>query len=367
MVRATFIMEQHLGHQTYYQNLRRFVEQEGQLDAAWVPVKYEQGRLAEWIPLPEKIRGSLRGMSEVRKALHGPPFDVAFFNTQVPAALGGRHVWNKPYVVATDITPAQYDQLSHLYNHRPDKKGPLQAYKHQVNVRMLRRAARLLPWSTWTRDSLIEDYGVDPTRIDVVPPGVDLSLWTPGTTRSAGPLRILFVGGDFHRKGGPTLLDAFRALPKGAAELHVVTRTQLAPEDGVHTYYGIQPNSPHLIELYQQADVFVLPTEAEAFGIAAVEACAAGLAVIATAVGGLRDIVADGETGFLVAPRDVMAIRSKLLRLAEDTGLRQRMGAAARLRAEERFDAKQSARRVVEHLLAVANCNDREVASSVAA
>lgn len=354
-MRVTFVMEQHIGHQTYYQNLRRGVEQDGKITAVWMPVTYNgASNLLTRLPgISNSLRGTLQGMIQVRRALSGGHYDVAFFNTQVPAALAARKVRRRPYVLASDITPIQYDGMSHLYGHQPDKAGLLASYKHRINVGLMRGAARILPWSHWTRDSLIRDYGVSAERIDVVPPGVDLQLWKPANTeRRAGPLRILFVGGDLYRKGGATLLETFRMLPRGSAELHLVTRSQITPEEGVHTYYTMRPNSPELIALYQSADVFVLPTEAEAFGIAAIEASAAGLAIIATAVGGLADVVSDGETGFLVKPHDVTNLHALLGRLADKPELRVRMGRAARQRAETYFDAQRNAARVIEHLRA---------------
>jgi glycosyltransferase involved in cell wall biosynthesis len=355
MTRVAFVMEQHIGHQTYYQNLRRAVDGDRRITPAWTPVTYAgASTLLDRIPgLPGSMRGSLQGMLQVRRAVYAGEYDVAFFNTQVPAALAGGGVRRRPFVIATDITPLQYDAVSHLYGHRPDKGGPLSAYKHRVNVRLLRGAARLLPWSSWTAASLTADYGVDPARIDVVPPGVDLAQWSPGE-RQDGPLRILFVGGDLYRKGGATLLQAFRALPAGSAELHLVTRTRIEPETGVRVYYDMQPNSPELVALYKRSDVFALPTEAEAFGIAAIEASASGLAVVATSVGGLVDIVADGESGFLVPPRDVTALSARLAQLARDRQLGVHMGRAARARAEQRFDAQRNAARTIAHLLEVA-------------
>lgn len=353
MIRTTFVMEQHLGHQTYYQNLQRFVEQERLIEANWVPVTYHEPQaLWERIPLlPPNIRGSLSGRAQVRRGLADSASDVIFFNTQVPAMLGGTLTGRRPYLVATDITPRQYDQLSAGYGHRPDRPGLLKNYKHRVNVSVLRRATRLLPWSTWTRDSLIQDYGVDPQRIEVIPPGVDLNRWTPGPISTNRPLQILFVGGDLHRKGGGTLLKAFRMLPPGAAELHLVTRTTIAQEEGVQLYHNMQPNSPALLALYQSADVFVLPSEAEAFGIAAVEAAAAGLAAIVTPIGGLTDIVIEGENGFFVQPGDVAALSDRLARLAHDPSLRLRMGTSARAHAERHFDARRNAERTVQYLM----------------
>jgi glycosyltransferase involved in cell wall biosynthesis len=348
-------MEQHIGHQTYYQNLRRSVEQDGAITANWAPITYKDASqiLARLPGISNSLRGTLQGMLQVRRAISGGRYDVAFFNTQVPAALAAQQVRRRPYVLATDITPIQYDNMSHLYGHQADKYGLLAAYKHRVNVMLLRGATKVLPWSHWAQDSLIRDYGVSAESIDVVPPGVDLQLWKPAPAqrqRRAGALRILFVGGDLYRKGGATLLEAFRSLPRGSAELHLVTRSQIASEEGVQTYYTMRPNSPELIALYQSADVFVLPTEAEAFGIAAIEASAAGLAIIATAVGGLADIVSDGVTGFFMQPGDTADLCSLLGRLIDNPELRARMGQAARQRAETLFDAQHNAARVIKHL-----------------
>lgn len=353
MTRATFVMEQHLGHLTYCRNLQRFVDASTHIRATWVPVTYsDPGSLWERLtPLPRHIRGTLCGRGQVREGLARTTSDVAFFNTQVPAMLGGRLTRQQPYVIATDLTPIQYDQMSRQYGHRPDRSGPLKAYKHRVNVAVLRGAARLLPWSTWARDSLIKDYGVAPDRIEVVPPGVDLTQWVPGQPRSEGPLRILFVGGDLYRKGGEVLLQAFRALPRGTAELVLVTRTTVPQEAGIVSYHNLQPNSPELIHLFQTSDVFVLPTEGEAFGIAVAEASAAGLPAIVTPVGGLTDIVVDGETGFLMQPGDVHTLTERLRCLADNLELRRRLGRGARQRAETYFDAQCNAGRVVANLL----------------
>lgn len=353
MVRAIFLMEQHIGHKTYYENLRRFVEQERDLQCAWVPITYkDSSRLLDLTPgLSKHVRGSLHGALQVRRALDGDTYDVAFFNTQVPAMMGAGQLKRRPYIISTDITPIQYDQMANRYGHQPDHPGPIANFKHQINVDVLRGAARVLPWSTWAHDSLIHDYGVDPQRIEVIAPGVDLSHWKPYTRSGISPLRILFVGGDLHRKGGATLLDAFRRLPQGAAELHIVTRTEIPPEAGVHTYYKLRPNSPELITLYRTSDVFVLPSEAEAFGIAAAEACAAGLAVIATAVGGLTDIIEDGRSGYVIPVGNPAALHDRLGRLISSPMLRVQMGRAARKRAERFFDAEANAARIASHLL----------------
>lgn len=355
MLRVHFFMEQHLGHRTYYENLRRYVEKDTRIAAHWVPITYaRRGGIIEKLHfLPARVSGGLQGRAQVHEGLRNGPADVAFYNTQVPAALGGALARRLPYVIATDLTPIQYDAIGRLYGHAPDRWNLLKTYKHSVNRKLFCGAARLLPWSAWAGDSMVADYGVDPSKVEVLPPGVDLSIWRPAEPAPDGVFRVLFVGGDFERKGGPTLRRAFHGLASHTAELHVVTRSRLAETRGLFVYNGMTPNSEDLIALYRRCDVFVLPSEAEAFGIAAAEATAMGLPVIASRGGGLAEIVADGETGFLIESGDERALMERLRALAHNADLRVRMGRAARKRAELRFDASRNAARLLDCMLEV--------------
>lgn len=352
MLRAACFMETHLGHYSYYQNLRRFIDQSKDVAATWIEVTYtDPSSFYNRVPgLPGGVRGMLIGRTQVRAGLSQNNFDISFFNTQVPAVLGGDLVGKKPYIISTDITPIQYDEMGAEYGHRADRFGPLRDFKHRENSRRFCGAARILPWSTWVRGSLIADYQVAPNAIDVIAPGVDIDVWKPGNRADGGPMRALFVGGDFYRKGGSVLLEALDMLPKGVVELAVVTRSDIPQKDGVTIYKNMRPNSPDLIALYQSCDVFVLPSKAEAFGIAAVEASAVGLPVIATAVGGLTDIVTPDETGFLISPDNPYDLADYLRTLAEIPGLRRRFSEAARSKVEDRFNARKNAARFIEIL-----------------
>jgi len=349
-IQATFVMEQHLGHNAFYQNLRRALPAASPVDAAWVEVTYTNtGAWWEELKLlSAHVRGTLCGRQQVVTGLRRQKNDIVFFNTQAPAALAGNVVRTQPYILCTDITPIQYDGMGAHYNHRPDRHPLLKRFKHRVNCNLFQGAVRLVPWSTWVRDSLIADYGVPPERITVVPPGVDTERWRPQQQKDAQrPVQILFVGGDFERKGGDLLLQAFRALPPGVAELTVVTRTKMSPAVDVRVRNDLHPNSPELIALYQASDLFVLPTKAEAFGIAAVEAGAVGLPVIATDVGGVSDIVVHEETGLLMPPDNAQALYTHLLRLIDEPAWRKRLGNQARARTAEKFDARKNAAQIL--------------------
>jgi glycosyltransferase involved in cell wall biosynthesis len=353
-LQAVFVMEQHIGHRSYYLNLRRHIEPQPGVHARWVEVTYEQnGIIGTALKLlPSRLRGPLVGSSQVIQGLR-QPYDIAVFNTQVPAALSLGRANRKPAVLCLDITPVQYDQMATHYQHPTDRFELVRRFKHNANRRLLQNAARLLPWSSWVQDSLETDYEVNPEKIEILPPGVDLAFWKPDESRRSSLPRILFVGGDFYRKGGEVLLDAFQSLQPGRAELVLVTRTELPIRPGMRVYNHMQPNSPELIQLYQSCDIFVLPTQAEAFGIAAVEASAAGLPVIATRVGGLRDIVLEGENGYLVPVQDPGTLARRLEVLIGDPDLRRRLGHKSRQHASLHFDACKNAARMSEILVEI--------------
>ena len=106
--------------------------------------------------------------------------------------------------------------------------------------------------------------------------------------------------------------------------------------DRVPGALGLVPHD-ELAPLYERAAVMAVPSHREGFGVACAEAMAHGRPVVASAVGGLLDLVVDGETGLLVPPRDVDALRSALERLLGDAALRKRLGEAGRARIREHF------------------------------
>ncbi|MBR5255231.1 MAG: glycosyltransferase family 4 protein [Bacteroidales bacterium] len=99
--------------------------------------------------------------------------------------------------------------------------------------------------------------------------------------------------------------------------------------------------------LFARADIFVFPSYLEAFGLVAAEAMSAGLPVVATTVGSVPDMVAEGENGFLVAPGDVSALSERVERLLSNPELRQSMGRAGLARYREKYSQEQFEKRIV--------------------
>lgn len=347
--RVAFVMEQVLGHTTWSLNLRSALDALG-IEAVWVETTlHRDGGVPERLPgLPTVLRAGLRGLLDVRHGLAGQRYDALLFNTQKVAMLCQPYLLRTPTLLMTDVTPTQYDRMSTPYRHGASEPGPVAGAKRAVNTMNFRIAKALVGWSRWTARSLIDEYRVPAERVHVVPPGVDTSVWRPGPRARSSRPRLLFVGGDFERKGGPSLLRAFSALEMAdRAELHIVTRDAVPGTRGVIVHHGMRNGSAALRQLYAEADAFVLPTIADCFSIAAIEAMAAGLPVAVTDVGGVADIVVHGENGFLLPPGDRRALGSALTSFVDDEELRQRMGVAARERAVAHFDARDSATRIL--------------------
>ncbi len=350
--RLGFVMEQQVGHATYYQNIRSVVEGQSDIAPVWIKVTYVQpsGFLEQLPFLSGHIKGSLRGAVQVRQGLRkaGRPLDGLFFFTQNPAIFYRSLLKHVPTIISLDITPQQYDALGVHYGHRPDRPGLLAWYKHRANCEVFRRAALIVPWTNWVKDCLVQEYGVPEDKAVVIPPGVDLALWRPGQDRPATlPLHVLFVGGDFTRKGGPELLRWFATSSKGRCIVHVVTKETLPPMEGLHVYNNLTANSPQLRRLYQQCDLFVLPSKGEAFGHVYVEALASGLPAIATTVGGTADIVEDGLNGLRIEPQE-HALAQALEVFLSRPELCRTMGRRARIMAEERFDVTTNVNKLLQ-------------------
>jgi D-inositol-3-phosphate glycosyltransferase len=214
--------------------------------------------------------------------------------------------------------------------------------------RIVARADRLIAANPAERRDLQAFYRADPTRISVIPCGVDLDLFRPLPRDQARALLnlpvdakiVLFVGRLEPIKGVDVLLDALSHLDcdgchgltlivggnldgTEAARLLAI-RDRLGLADSVR-FVGAQEQRT-LPYFYAAADVCVVPSFYESFGMVAIEAMACGLPVIASRAGGLQFTVRDGQTGLLVLPGDSLALAAALQQLLTDDDLRSRLG-----------------------------------------
>jgi glycosyltransferase involved in cell wall biosynthesis len=191
-------------------------------------------------------------------------------------------------------------------------------------ARGILRRARLAICASHELAASARELGARTVR--VIPSGVDVpeSVGEP-----EDPPHILYAGRLSAEKGVLELLEAARGLP-------LVVAGDGPLRERVPQALGWVPHD-ELLRLYERAAVVACPSHREGFGVACAEAMAHGRPVVASAVGGLRDLVVDEETGLSVPPGDVAALRAALERLLADGELRRRLGAAARVRAAEHF------------------------------
>jgi glycosyltransferase involved in cell wall biosynthesis len=345
-----FVMEQALGHVTHYQNLKHWVAADGNICPIWMPVGDKVNDIWEYLPVIRKnwsLQVSLRARDAIKVARRTQSLDALFLHTQTLALFATPLMRQIPTVISTDATPFNYDTVGGGYNHKVGGNSLIERRKFLWNKSTYHTATAIVAWCQWAKDSLVTDYGVLAEKVTVIPPGVDLAQWyfPRNYQPSSHPLRLLFVGGDFTRKGGYTLLAAFRNGLNQDCELDIVTKDasieqELAGVANIRVHCGLTPNSQPLRELYAQADIFVFPTLADCLPSAVSEAMAAGLPVITTDVGALREQVEDGVNGLIIPPADITALVNAVNVLKSDCPKRIAMATASRRIAEERFDAR---------------------------
>jgi glycosyltransferase involved in cell wall biosynthesis len=348
-----FVVEQTLGQVTHTQNFKDWVEKDPDVVPTWILIPYETHDGWSRMPLIRSnwtLRASLQARGYVQRVLRTQRLDGLLFHTQVTALFAHRLMTRIPTVVSMDATPLNFDTIGTPYNHQPSGRAGIEPIKNALTRRTFNRARSLVVWHQWGKRSLVDDYGVAPDKVEVIPPGIHLDRWNfPRTAIGTGPVRLLFVGGDFRRKGGETLLAAFRKDLILDCELDIVTREKIDVSglSTVRVHYGIGPNAPELLALYARADLFIFPTLADVLPLAIMEAMASGLPVVTTNVGAVTEQIDDGVTGLLIPPDDVHALADAALKLVKNPELRRKMGAAARNVADERFNAARNYRQLL--------------------
>ena len=189
-------------------------------------------------------------------------------------------------------------------------------------ARLIMRRARLAICASEELAAAARELGAGTVR--VIRSGVDLpdSVGEPDE-----PPHVLYAGRLSAEKGVLELVEAAHGLP-------LVVAGDGPLREQVPGAIGFVPHD-RLLAMYEQAAVVVCPSRREGFGVVCAEAMAHARPVVATSVGGLRDLVVDQETGLLVPPADVRALRAALERLLADRDLRQRLGEGGRRRAEQ--------------------------------
>lgn len=251
------------------------------------------------------------------------------------------------FVTFEDLTVAQMQRLGWMHT-----SGRRWARWRDWQSHLYRRARACCVATAWTKRSLVDDFGVPEGKIHVVGLGVNHMVAPPVHRHWSSP-RFLFVGLDWERKNGDAVLRAFARLRR----LHPDARLDLVgmhPEvsaAGVHGHgrlsASIATEREQLRRLYRQATCFVMPSRLEPLGIVYLEAARAGLPVIGSTAGGIRDVLGEAA-GLYVDPDDDDALFRAMCRLSDGSEAAAKGSAAAR--AASSFTWEQVAARVLTAL-----------------
>ena len=288
-----------------------------------------------------------------------------------------------PSVIYTDYTARLSQRKPGLSQRKPglsqrkagSERFPFAAQQGEqwiaLEKQAFERASLVFTRGQFVRASIIEDYGLPPQRVIAVGGGVNFALpileqALPQASDRPGPV-ILFIGKEFQRKGGDLLLQAFaqvrQAYPQARLTLLTEGQPTLPP--------SLQPPSPaafdadllqqgiHLVAptwdrlaiaaLYQQADIFVLPSREETWGDVLLEAMAYGLPCVGVTGDAMSEIILHDITG-LVVPADPIALAGALQQLLSDPARRVQMGQAARQRVEAEYTWDGVVQKMLPHL-----------------
>jgi starch synthase len=295
--------------------------------------------------------------------------------TDMGGVLASR-LWGVPYVLTIHslepLRPWKVEQLGNAYH--------LSAWMERTAIE---QADAIVAVSQQTREDVLQHFKVDPARVHVIHNGIDPEEYRPAATKDAllrhgiDPDRpyLLFVGRITRQKGIIHLVNAIPEIDPGlqivlcagapdtpeiGREMETRVAEVSAARPGVIWVREMLPR-PEVIQLYNHAAVFCCPSVYEPFGIINLEAMACETAVVASAVGGIPEVVVPEETGLLVDPglkpgsfdpADPAGFSSALAaainRLAREPELRERLGRAGRRRAVEQFSWDAIAQKTVE-------------------
>ncbi len=254
----------------------------------------------------------------------------------------------------------------------------------QLGTKIARaRFVSCISWFARSQAQLLSSED-DATKLHIIHCGVDPTGYAGGTdgheaagSSASDETKLAFVARLDHVKGLAVLIDAvadarahgsnvsLTVVGDGPKRKSFERHAAKAGVADVIDFVGYQSQAG-VADVLSGADVFVLPSFAEGVPVSLMEACASSLPVIATQVGGVSELVVDGETGFIVPPGDVQALSDRIAMLASDTDMRRRFGAAGRHKVIDEFDSRVEASRLATLFAASAQLDsDRSTAPRI--
>lgn len=245
----------------------------------------------------------------------GRDFDILFAPAASELVACGALPTNIPLIYLSDAT---FHAVNGYYG--PAETGYNYRFRDRIEAAALRRADAVIEASRWSGDDAITHYGIDSAKVHVMPFCANLpdkfeqesAQSHPKTLQAYDEVKLLLVGVDWKRKGIETAINTTRILNERQSGHHYsltiagFARPQGWNDHNIHFAGRLDKSKPQeleeLVRLYQESDIFVLPTRAECAGIVFSEAAMFGLPTVTYATGGTTSYVDDGVTGFCLEP-----------------------------------------------------------------
>ena len=285
-----------------------------------------------------RVHAAMRQL--IRPGRHLFSFQMqSLYNTSVPGV---------PHFVYTDHT-----HLSNL-NYPDFDRQELRSPKWIALERSIYETATVVfTRSTDVAADLVRFYGIPAEKIECVYAGSNVDVKNAGLPNNGGysNQRILFVGVDWVRKGGPELLEAFESVLKSHPNAHLTIAGSDTPVDLPNCTVLGPVNADELSRHYAEASIFCLPTKREPFGIAFVEAMMHRLPIVGTRIGAVPDMVEDGVNGYLVEPGQSDTLAKALCRLLDSPETCQTFGQRSFQKAVDRYTWAGTGQRIRKRIL----------------
>ena len=307
----------------------------------------------------DRLKADTTGEPRFAPALETLSIGLAMARDPVDADVAHAHTWYADMAGLWIRTLHRIPLVVTLHSMEPlrpwkaDQLGSGYLLSSWIEKTTVEAADRVIAVSNKMRDDILAHFEADAGRVVVIHNGIDPDRFRRTDARNhldrlgVKTPYVLFVGRITDQKGIFHLIDAAKALPAGVQVVLCASAPDTPEiEERLRRAVAVQPNvlwinemvkHEVVVQLYSHAAVFCCPSVYEPFGIINLEAMACETAVVASAVGGILEVVVDGETGILVPPAKADALVAALTRLLNDPDTRRRMGQAGRRRVEAQF------------------------------
>ena len=307
----------------------------------------------------DRLKADKSGEPRFAPALETLSIDLAMARDPVDADVAHAHTWYADMAGLWIRTLHRIPLVVTLHSLEPlrpwkaDQLGSGYLLSSWIEKTVVEAADRVIAVSHKMRDDILAHFAADPTRVVVIHNGIDPDRFRRTDARDhlerlgVKPPYVLFVGRITDQKGIFHLLEAARQLPKGVQVVlcasapdtpEIEARLKRAlPEHPNVLWIGEMVPVSEVVQLYSHSAVFACPSVYEPFGLINLEAMACETPVVASAVGGILEVVEDGKTGVLVEPGRPDALAAAIRGVLDDPARGRAMGRAGRLRVEAHF------------------------------